>query len=155
MQQDQKIELIKQKRTLSRLIATQILYQYYFFDEKKDLLAIKNDLLQNYVLFEDDKIENYLAKIDNIFVDKLLENAINNKSEIDKNILSLKKKEQEIEDLIFNILRLASTELKFENDTAKEIIINEYINITSFFCDDSKVGFVNSMIENLATKYGR
>ena len=60
------------KRTLSRLIAVQVFYQYDYHLEKKSYEEIKKDLIENYILNSDDEISSYQDEIDAIFLDKLI-----------------------------------------------------------------------------------
>ncbi len=150
MDKDQKISLLKRKRTVSRLVAAQTLYQFKFFNEEKKVSELKFDLLNEYVLSEDENERPFFNNIEEEFVDQLTSGVLNNKEYIDSKILELKKTSQDIENLLNEILRLAIYELKFQNSTPKEVIINEYVNIASFFYDNSKVSFVNSLIDNVA-----
>ena len=58
------------KRSVTRLIAIQTLYQYYFYEQKHDITTLKKELLDNYLLSEESNIEPYHDKIDT----KLLQN---------------------------------------------------------------------------------
>lgn len=145
-----KKDLKNRRRTLSRLVCAQILYQYYFFEEKYDLEKLINDLLENYVIFEDDEEESYFDKIDIDFVKKLTLKVVENKEILDQKISELSAKSQEVEDFLLEILRLATCEIIFEDATQKNVIISEYTDISSLFFNETKINFVNSIIENLA-----
>lgn len=153
MGNNSKKELINRKRTLSRLIAVQIFYQFDFFEQKKALSEIKNNLVDNYVLFEEDEEKSYRTKIDEILVDNLINAMALDFLELDQEITTLQTKTQKIDDVMKQILRFASLELKHSKDLDAKIIINEYVDISAYFFDDSKVSFVNSMLNNLAKKY--
>lgn len=155
MKKEEIIELKNKKRTLSRLVCAQILYQYHFFDEKRKIEQIKNDLLLNYVISESQKEKSYEKKVDLELIDRLTSGVLEQKQEIDEIILKLCKKSSEIDNLLMEILRLSAFEMKNMQDISKKIIANEYVNLTAMFFDDNKVSFVNSLIENLALEYDR
>jgi N utilization substance protein B len=146
--------IIKSKRTLSRLIAMQILYQYRFFAEEKPLADIKKDVIENYALSEHENISSYREKIDIDFLNNLVDGAsiaVGLESEISellKNGFAL----ENLEDVMRQILILAAFELKFMLDTQATIIIVEYVDIAASFFDEKKVAFVNGILQNLAKK---
>ena len=68
-----KKNILKRKRTLSRLIAAQTYYQYEFYNEKEDIVKIFNDLVDNYVMIENEEIQSLRKIIDIDFINNLLE----------------------------------------------------------------------------------
>ncbi len=153
MENNNKKELINRKRTLSRLIAVQIFYQFDFFEQKKALSEIKNNLVDNYVIFEEDEAKSYRGKIDETLIDNLINALALDTAKIDEEIILLQTKTQKIDDVMKQILRFASLELKHFQDLDTKIIINEYVDIAACFFEDSKVSFVNSVLNNLSKKY--
>ncbi len=153
MEKNNKKQLENRKRTLSRLVAVQIFYQFDFFEKTKEIHEIKNNLIDNYVLFEEDEEKSYRKKIDEILLDNLINAMISEAEELDKEIVVLQRKSQQNDDVIKQILRFGSLELKLAKDIDAKVIINEYVDIAAYFFDDSKLSFVNSVLNNLAKKY--
>lgn len=153
---NKKPELVNRKRTLSRLMAVQIFYQFEFFTKNSDLEKLKNDLIDNYALEVDEDIKSYRDKIDENLVSNLILGLKNDLETIDSEITFLFKKEadvKKISDILLQILRFAAFELKYSKDTPLKVIIDEYVDLSAFYFDAPKVMFVNSAIENLAKKY--
>lgn len=145
----EKKDITKRRKTLSRLIATQVYYQANFM-ENKDLRKIADEILENYVLFEDDKPSSYVKKIDQELLNKLI-NAISDEvAEIDEKIAILQKKTAKNDEILQNILRFGALELKIYKDIDFKIILSEYTDIAALFFDKEKVAFVNSVLNNLA-----
>lgn len=151
----EKNDLKKRRRTLTRLVAAQIIYQFDFFEKKHKIEEIQEDLLQNYILFEDEEPQDYRAKIDKKMLDELTIGALQAQTSLEEDISELQNKKQDIDDLLLKIIILSAFELKFLQNNPVKVIIDEYTTIVSFFFDDSKVNFSNSIIENLAKKYER
>ncbi len=149
-----KTQLINKKRTLSRLVAVQIMYQYEFFGRKYDIFELKDELIDNYALFEDEKEKSYRDKVDEIFIDDLVGKALESTKELDLEIAKYKKNADS--DLVTTqILRLGAAELKLFKDTDFKVIISEYSDITGYFYEEAKVAFVSSVLNQLAKEFGR
>jgi N utilization substance protein B len=143
------------KRTLTRLVAVQILFQFYFFNEEKNIDEIKNELIQNYVLTENEEEKSCADKIDNIFLDRLIALTLESVGEIDIKISSfLKNKTEELPSIILQILRLGASELMFLKEVPPNVAINEYVNIAGSFFDKKQLSFVNSVLENIKPALG-
>ena len=135
------------KRTLSRLVAAQILYQYDFHEQKKTYDEIKNDLVANYVLGSDDSVSSYKEKIDEDFLDQLL--AVTQVfSKIDQEIAPfLQQPVSKLDQVMLQILRLAVFELLLMKDAPSKVVIDEYVGIAASFFDQKKVTFVNAILD--------
>jgi len=143
------------KRSISRLIAVQSLYQYCFYEKEYDIELLKKDLLDNYFLSEENKEESYHDKIDAGLLQNLTSNVIILLPEIDIEINEFLQEQWSLEklpDILLQILRIANLELKLSKDTPIKVILSEYVDIAACFYDDHKVTFVNSILENLAKK---
>ncbi len=144
------------ERSLSRLVAVQSLYQYNFYQDDKDLLVISKQLLENYLLSEDEeKPTSYLNKVDANLLESLLSGIILALPNIDEEIKSFLKDEwraEDLPDLIMPILRLASFELKFMKDIPTKVIISEYVDLAACYYEEKKVNFVNKVLQNIADK---
>ena len=160
------------KRTLSRLTAVQVLYQYDFFKGVEEPSKIKAGVLDYYlkskiedfdltetqtasnVKVEESKEAPKLSKIIDLgFLDKLLDNIFANLVDIDETIQKFvndKEDPRKTDELLREILRLAVLELKFIKDAPKNVIINEYTNLTGQFYEKNITSFVNGVLENIA-----
>lgn len=144
------------KRTLSRLIAIQAFYQFEFHEKKTPLEEIKNNLIDNYVLEQEDKITSYRKRIDLELLETLLAGISLGVEEIDHDIFGLLKEGWDLEklpDIMIYILRLGAFELKFMRDIPLKVVLGEYVDISAGFFENKKVTFVNAALENLAKLY--
>lgn len=144
------------RRTLSRLIAIQIFYQFEFFEQKTDLEEIKNNVIDNYVLDQEDKISSYRKRIDLNLLESLLAGIKLGMDEIDHEISSCLKEGWDLNklpDVMLYILRLGAFELKFMHDVPLKVVIDEYVDIAAGFFENKKVTFFNATLENLAKEY--
>lgn len=148
--------LRSRRRTLSRLMAVQIFYQYEFFNKESKLEEIKNNVIDNYALEMDEEVKSYRSLIDEALVQNLTNGLALAIDEINSEILAFLKGEWTLEKLpniLLQILRFGAFELKFSKDIPLKVLINEYVDITACFFDSSKIMFANSVLENLAKKY--
>jgi N utilization substance protein B len=146
----------RRKRSLSRLMAIQIFYQYGFFNGEKTLSEIQKDVIENYTLDDEKNIDSYRDKIDEVFLDSLLAAAIGDVKIIDSDISEFLKDGKDFEktdEVVKEILRLGAFELKFMNDIPAKVIIDEYVDIAASFFDNRRVTFVNATLDNLAKKF--
>lgn len=135
------------KRTLSRLIAAQILYQHDFHEKKKSYDEIKRELVANYVLDNEDEISSYKEKIDEEFLDQLL-CATEVFEKLNQEIEPLLQQPiSKLDLLMLQILRLAIFELKILQGAPNKVIIDEYVSIAASFFDQKKVTFVNAILD--------
>jgi N utilization substance protein B len=142
------------KRTLSRLIAVQVLYQYDYHLEKKSYDEIKKDLIENYILNSDDEISSYQDEIDAIFLDKLIA-APQMFVEIDQELSAFLQKGWSlgsVDKVILQILRLAVFELQMLKDIPPKVVVDEYVGIAASFFDHKKVTFVNAILDKFLDK---
>ena len=142
------------KRTLSRLIAVQVFYQYDYHLEKKSYEEIKKDLIENYILNSDDEISSYQDEIDAIFLDKLIA-APQMFVEIDQELSAFLQKGWSlgsVDKVILQILRLAVFELQMLKDIPPKVVVDEYVGIAASFFDQKKVTFVNAILDKFLDK---
>ncbi len=141
------------KRTLSRLIAIQIFYQFEFHEEKISLEEIKNNVLDNYVLEQEENISSYRKKIDHNLLDSLLSAVSLGMDNIDEEIKSHLKDGWELPnlpDVMLYLLRLGAFELKYMIDVPVKVVLGEYVDIAAAFFENKKVTFVNATLEAIA-----
>jgi N utilization substance protein B len=135
------------KRTLSRLVAAQILYQHDFHQRKKSYEEIKEELVANYVLDSEEEITSYKEKIDEEFLNQLL-SATAVFEKLDQEIEPLLQQPvAKLDLLILQILRLAIFELKILQDAPNKVVIDEYVGIAASFFDRKKVTFTNAILD--------
>ncbi|MFT5702705.1 MAG: N utilization substance protein B [Rickettsiales bacterium] len=141
------------KRFLTRCVAAQALYQYDFYDQETSLKILLRNLIQNYSFTEDEDSVSIADKIDEEFLETLLSGLTFSQDKIDDQIKALLKDEWKIEDLsevMLQILRLGTFELKYLKDIPTKVVINEYVDLAGCFYDTKKVTFVNSILQNIA-----
>ena len=172
-----KATILHRKRTLSRLIAVQVFYQFEFFKGLNppdsasagptqeptpltrgqiSLNELKNNLIDNYVLNSTDEEKSYRKKIDEDFLQNLLDGLALSVATIDPEISALLKSDSKLEKLpsvIRQILRFGAFELKFTQDVPLKVVIYEYVDLTACFFPTPQITFVNSILENLAKKF--
>jgi len=144
------------KRTLSRLIAIQVFYQFEFHEKKIALEEIKNNVIDNYVLQQEDPITSFRKRIDLGLLETLLTGISLGVDEIDHDIFGLLKEGWDLEklpDVMVYILRLGAFELKFMHDVPLKVVLDEYVDIAAGFFENKKVTFLNATLENLAKLY--
>jgi len=160
---NQKPKIIKvtlnKKRSLSRLMAIQILYQYDFFAKQPaqplSIDEITNDVIENYTLDVEEEVTSYRNKIDETFLKELVNGVVLSFEKIDEEITEFLQGAWNIErldDTMHQILRLGTFELKFLTATPLKVIIDEYVDIAACFFDSKKVTFINATLENIAKK---
>src|SRR3990167_7734440 len=135
-------------RSAGRLVAVQALFQ---IDNTKD--SVSSVVLEFLSHRLRDK-ESKLRKANTTFFSKLVEGAWNQHTKSDE-IISGALKEgwnlERIEPVTRAILRAALFELS-ETKTPPAVIIDEYLNITHRFFDETEVGFVNGVLNTIAKK---
>jgi N utilization substance protein B len=144
------------KKTLSRLMAAQIFYQYQFHNQTKNLNQIKEELIDNYLIDSESEIQSYRDEIDADFLDSLVLGLSLQTNRIDADISEFLKGDwtlEQLENVSLQILRLATFELIFLAETPAKVLIGEYVDIAASFFDNKKITFVNATLEALARKF--
>lgn len=144
------------KKSLARLMAVQILFQYDFYNQSKKIEDIKEEILDNYLVDFEDDLKSFRSKIDKKHLNNIISHIDKSFHIIDKEIAEFLDPEftlQKIENIIYQILRVAIFEIKYFEKIPAKVIISEYTDIASSFETDSKVKFVNSILENIALKH--
>lgn len=148
--------LINRKRTLSRLIAIQTFYQFEFYNGEQPIETVKNDLIDNYVIEQEDSVKSFRKKIDLNLLETILSGIQLNLAEIDHEISGLLKDSWDLDtlpDVMLYILRFGSFELRYMKDVPLKVVIDEYVDIGASFFETKKVTFLNGILENLARHY--
>ena len=137
-------------------MAVQIFYQFEFHEHKIPLAEIKNNTIEEYLFDDGEEAKSYRDKIDLVLLDNLINGLAVDVAMIDAEISPLLQKGWAIEKLsrlMLQIIRFASLELKVAKDVPFKVILDEYVEISSHFFEDSRTSFVNSILENLAKKF--
>jgi N utilization substance protein B len=149
-----KTKQLVSKRSLSRLIAVQTLYQYYYKNQDVDILQVMDDVIDNYTIDPDNQeVESYRKKVDMTFLRNLVSGIILVLKKVDDQVTNALGEGHEfdnIPDVMLQILRFGAFELQFIQDNPVNITINEYVDIASSFYDTKKVGFVNGVLDKIS-----
>ena len=131
-----------QARRNSRLAAVQAIFQYFFL--KQDIESVMEEFCK-YRLIEK---KNY----DIVFFRQLVSGVDEKQETIKKyitNSLSEKWMIERLDYTIQSIISLGIYELISCNSIPLKVVINEYVSISSLYFDDSNIGFVNGVLDNL------
>jgi len=143
------------KKSISRLMAIQILFQYDFYNKSTKIEDIKEEMLDYYLINFEDDVKSYRSKIDKKHLNNIIANIVQSLTILNQEIEEFLDPEfilQKIENITKQILRVAIFEIKYFDKIPTKVIINEYTDIASSFDGESKVQFVNSILENIAKK---
>lgn len=126
----------------SRIVALTTLFSYMFAEEE-DIYPIG--------LFKD---EYGNLEFDESFYEKIYKGVIENIEKIDK-IISLTAPDwplKNISKIDLVILRIGIFELEFLKENAKNIVIDEAVELAKKFGNDSSSKFINGVLDNLERK---
>lgn len=141
------------RRTIARLVASQTLFQYHFYKNKISLDQALDDTIEIYIKEECQNKKNYLKFVDLKLAKKLTNGVKENIEEIDQLIEKNLKNNHTLDSIsqtVKEIIRLGVFELKNMPETSKKIIINEYVNLTSYFGEKPYIKFTNGILDNIA-----
>ena len=101
-----------------------------------------------------DRIDAYVESItqndaDKIFVGQVVRSFIQHQDAVDQEISSHLKKGWKIERIAkidLAILRVAMTEILFNEDIPESVSINEAVNLSKKFSDDESSAFINGLL---------
>jgi len=139
----------------SRVAALQALYQIEFYQSKKPLEKIYNEIYELYEHdYKDVKDEKHADALNKELIENILPTAIEKKQDIFDILEPLLKDSWKLEELslyIKLILLLAIAET-MATKTDLPVIINEYIELTKLFENGKDAKFVNSVVETVGKK---
>lgn len=138
------------KKSLSRLMAIQIFYQYDYFEQKTNIEEIREALIENYVVDPEKDLSSYRDKIDIDFLNKLLGTLKFDCEKIDVEMDLFLKKEVTMDNLAKQILRFGALELKYFDEIPAKVILDEYVDIGASFFEAKKLNFINATLDSLA-----
>jgi transcription antitermination protein NusB len=88
------------------------------------------------------------------FIDKILDGVSANLTNIDSYIERSINKEialQKLDLIVLSIIRAAIYEMAFLEEIPTRVIIDEYVSITSSVCFKKEAGFVNGILDKIAS----
>lgn len=138
-------------KTIARIAAIQLLYQFNNYEKNVDLLT--QQMVEHY---NDMELEDNTIKIKlNINYFKLLVDlTISNIDLIKKNIENflVKDNTEIVPGLSMAIIMTGSTELTFLPEVPFKVVINEYSSIAASMVSDAEVALVNSILDKIAKR---
>jgi N utilization substance protein B len=139
----------RQARSVARLAAVQALYQMETAGAGVE--AVVREFRDH--RFDADLEGKPLARADEAFFADLARGVVGAQREIDAAIsqrLAAGWKLERLDATVRAILRCAAFELRFRNDVPREVVINEYLEITKSFFGGVEAGFVNGVLDSIA-----
>jgi len=139
----------RQARSVARLAAVQALYQMETAGAGVE--AVVREFRDH--RFDADLEGEPLARADEVFFADLARGVVGAQREIDAAIsrrLAAGWKLERLDATVRAILRCAAFELRFRKDVPREVVINEYLEITKSFFGGAEAGFVNGVLDSIA-----
>lgn len=136
------------KKTAGRLAAVQALFQIEQSGEPASSIVLE------FLSHRLKDAESGVSKFDTSFFKKLVEGAWKDHEQSDEIIRGALKSGwvlERIEPVTRAIFRASLYEL-FATQTPSAVIIDEYLNITRIFFDDTEVSFVNGILNTIAKR---
>lgn len=136
------------KRELTRLVTIMALYLLKQNDNTKEEVL---DHLFNTSILQDELSLN-VELIDKIFLNELLDEAIENEEYLQNiivaNIKNTKINVETSDQLIFSILRLGALEL-LQKKLDKKIVVSQYVKLSSTFFDKHETAIINGILDSI------
>lgn len=139
----------RQARSVARLAAVQALYQM-------DATGVGVETVVREFRdhrFGGDMEGEPLAQADEPFFGELARGVVKDQKQIDTAIINRLApgwKLTRIDATVRAILRCATFELCYRPEIPREVVINEYLEITKSFFDGAEAGFVNGLLDSIA-----
>ncbi len=138
-------------RRRARECAVQALYSWAI--SQNSIEEIELVFQTNHFAEEDAETE---GKVDKAFFSRLLRGCVASIDEIDNVLRPFLDRDENNVDLIErSILRMATFELLFEQDTPFRVIVNEAIEVAKAFGSDDSHKYINGVLDKLAPTIGR
>lgn len=153
-----KNQTVKRPRTLTRIAAVQALFQWEQGLEKAANLLIEQFLLYRISPhFTDEIYIDGKTCIPNVNLFKnIIEGFVHRSPEVDRLLKEVLPEEwplHRLDPTIRAILRAAITEFLLDNqEPPKNVIINEYIDVTHAFSDGDESVLINGILNNLGNR---
>lgn len=139
----------KRARTVARLVLVQALYQMELAGTGVESVIREFSDFR----FDGDIEGETLGAADEAFFAEGLRSVVKAQSDIDGLIsehLASNWRLERVDTTVRAILRAGTWELKFRTDIGKEVVINEYVEITKAFFGDHEAPFVNGALDAIA-----
>lgn len=151
------LQFRKKPRSLSRLVALQILFQNNYLPQSIVLEKFIEDFIENYFIDEDLNSYDLTNLVDKKFILELIAGHQQNYQKYDLEISALLKNSQlqNIDSLELDLIRLACFEFANFPQTPKKVVISEYVDIASCFFTDKKINFINGILVALEEKFNK
>lgn len=137
----------------ARIVAVQCLYSYQMTNSIKQMMELAQDIVSSWHEYKYFKFTH--SSVNQPYLHGILDTALKNLDQMSDDISQFVPSASQIDktpQVVFAILRVAISEI-YNGKLDIGIIINEYLNITSYFNHDSHKGFVNSILDKVAKKY--
>jgi N utilization substance protein B len=139
----------RRARTVARLAAVQALYQLELAGEGVDTVITE---FANY-RFDGDIDGQVLAEADEEFFAALVRGVVSGRAAIDAAItarLATGWRLERLDSTLRALLRAGAWELRERPDIAREIAIDEYVELAKAFFDPAEAKFVNAALDGVA-----
>lgn len=146
-------------KQLARLLFVQTIYALNIHDNKvKNISTLSSEILKSFKekeLHLELGIENnhYLTMPDETLYFKLIHDFTNQKLDQETIIKKYLKSSYKIENLdllLLCILISGIFEIQYCGDTATNIILDDYVTITTLFYDNKEIGFINAILDAIS-----
>lgn len=147
-------------KSISRIAAIQALYDY----DSSTTKDLKGSLLRIIEFYKDKAVKKdydlpqtteYKIRPSYNYLNELVNTAEEHLNQIDAVISDHLTSEWNLEKLsvlLRSLLRVAICEITYFPETPTKVVISEYTDIAGDMLDENEIGFVNSILENVAKK---
>ena len=135
-------------KSIQRLLVVQTVYEQTLNKNREDIKV--EELFSD--IIKQSSYKDKLKKSNLNFAKELYIGLRNSHVEIDKILLSSlsnKNKLKTMDKLLLSIFKVAIFELIFQENISKKIVISEYLTIANRFFEDSEIGLLNGVLDNL------
>ena len=135
-------------KSIQRLLVVQTVYEQTLNKNREDIKV--EELFSD--IIKQSSYKDKLKKSNLNFAKGLYIGLRNSHVEIDKILLSSlsnKNKLKTMDKLLLSIFKVAIFELIFQENISKKIVISEYLMIANRFFEDSEIGLLNGVLDNL------
>ena len=135
-------------KSIQRLLVVQTVYEQTLNKNREDIKV--EELFSD--IIKQSSYKDKLNKSNLNFAKGLYIGLRNSHVEIDKILLSSlsnKNKLKTMDKLLLSIFKVAIFELMFQGNISKKIVISEYLMIANRFFEDSEIGLLNGVLDNL------
>ena len=135
-------------KSIQRLLVVQTVYEQTLNKNREDIKV--EELFSD--IIKQSSYKDKLKKSNLNFAKELYIGLRKNHVEVDKILLSSlsnKNKLKTMDKLLLSIFKVAIFELMFQENISKKIVISEYLIIANRFFEDSEIGLLNGVLDNL------